>query len=30
MVLLGGLGKYDEGYDELENFEDQADELMKE
>lgn len=20
MVLLGGLGKYDDGYDELENF----------
>ncbi len=25
MVLLGGLSKYDEGYDELENFEDEAD-----
>ena len=29
MVLLGALGKYDEEYDQLENFEDYTDELMK-
>ncbi len=30
MVLIGGIGKYDHQYQELDNFQDSTDQLMKE